>query len=302
MTSTRKTKNTTNTIDTICTCCGEKKQTEFYVSNNIKNKATKKLSICKNCISDLFDYYLSQFEYQRKAMFWVCRRIDVPFSTSIYLGAESHSSKTGWKIWQSYFKELNSFGDTNNYGSCFEDGQQVFDDEMNDNSNGFTSDEEVDEELKIFWGYGFDPKDYLFLETELANWKSTHKCDNQSEITLLKEICIKILDLRKSREKNNNTSKDIKDLQELMKTASVDPAKANIADGGKSLDAYGLWIKDIEEYEPAEYFEDKKLFEDFDKIKDYTQKYIFRPIKNLLTGSRDFDIENASNDDSEGDE
>ena len=155
----------------------------------------------------------------------------------------------------------------------------------------------------MFWGEQFSWDEYEFLERELAEWKHKHKCDNQSEITLLKEVCIKILEIRQLRKLGKPTIVPIKELQDLMKTASLDPAKANIADGGKSLDAFGLWVKDIEEYEPAEFFEDKKIYEDFDGFKKYADKYIYRPLKNLLSGSRDFNIDdNETSDDGDGDE
>jgi hypothetical protein len=54
---------------------------------------------------------------------------------------------------------------------------------------------------------------------------------------------------------------------------------------------YGAWVRDIEKYRPAEYFEDKKIYFDFDKIGEYFQRFTLRPLKNLLTGSRDFDKE-----------
>jgi hypothetical protein len=150
---------------------------------------------------------------------------------------------------------------------------------------------EIDDDLKIFWGYGFTPKDYVFLELELANWKQTHKCDNHAELTLLKEICIKILDIRNKRASNESTSKEQKELQDLMKTASVDPAKANIASAGKSHDAFGVWVKDIEQFRPAEWFEQQEKYVDMDGFKPYLKNYVYRPIENFLTGIRNFFVD-----------
>ena len=50
-------------------------------------------------------------------------------------------------------------------------------------------------------------------------------------------------------------------------------------------------LKDIENYKPCEYFEDKSIYEDFDGIGDYFNRFVLRPMRNLLTGSRDFDKE-----------
>ena len=41
----------------------------------------------------------------------------------------------------------------------------------------------------------------------------------------------------------------------------------------------------------AEYFKDKSIYEDYDGILDYIKRFVFRPLKNLLTGTREFDKE-----------
>lgn len=57
------------------------------------------------------------------------------------------------------------------------------------------------------------------------------------------------------------------------------------------LNPLGLWARDIEKYTPAEFYKDKKLFKDFDDIGSYCSRFIFRPLKNLLTGSKELDKE-----------
>jgi hypothetical protein len=208
------------------------------------------------------------------------------------------------KVFGYYKSKLSSVGQING-GSEFcryRDGNSSGFSEIGRVESKLDKNENIEEDLIMFWGKGFNFEDIEFLETELAEWKSKHKCDNRSELTLLKEICIKLLEIRKLRALGKSTAAQIKELQEIMKTASVDPAKANVADGGKSMDAFGLWIKDIEEYEPAEFFEDKKIYEDFDGFKRYVDKYIYRPLKNLLSGSRDFNIDDSETEYEEGDD
>ena len=57
------------------------------------------------------------------------------------------------------------------------------------------------------------------------------------------------------------------------------------------LKPLGMWVSDIEKYTPAEFYKDKKLFKDADDIGSYASRFIFRPLKNLLTGSKDLDKE-----------
>jgi hypothetical protein len=282
------TKNTD--IKTFCVCCGNTNQKEFYSSINESHKATRgKLPWCKNCVSEQYDKFLKRYGSGKLAIYFLCKKFDIYFSVSAYEGAENHAIKTGWTIVQSYFKLINSFRDKNGYGTCFEESLDCLD---NFNTSFENEDSEsIDEDLQIFWGKGFSTEDLIFLESELSSWKQTHKCDNQAEVTLLKEICIKILSIRNKRATNENTSNDLKELQDLMKTASVDPAKANAASAGKQLDCFGSWIKDIEQFKPAEWYKQQEKYKDMDGFEKYINNYIKRPIENFLTGVRNFFVD-----------
>ena len=144
--------------------------------------------------------------------------------------------------------------------------------------------------MKLFWGDNYEYEDYIYLEKELAEWKKTHKADTKAEEMLLKEICHKSLEIRKSRERNGNSADLVKQLQDLMKTAAVDPSKTSSIGAGKSQETFSAFIKTIEETEPAEYFKDKELFKDFDNLDFYFKKYLTRPLKNFITQSRDFNV------------
>ncbi len=285
----------------ICICCTkDKKEIDYYMSKSPTFKGFQRLPICKECIDILFEDLLKRTSFDvEKSIYYLCMKLDYPFAYSVIDAAKKQTEKTGTSIHRIYIQKINSFGEVNNYGEVFMDGEQmkILTAKTNDDNNhenfGDNSLEqfEIDEDLKIFWGYGFNPKDYIFLEKELSDWKTTHKCDNQAEITLLKEICIKILEIRKKREDKDPIGKEQKELQDLMKTASLDPAKANIAGAGKSLDAFGLWIKDLEQLKPAEWHDQQEKYKDMDGFVSYIKNYILRPIKNFITGNRDFQID-----------
>ena len=104
-------------------------------------------------------------------------------------------------------------------------------------------------------------------------------------------ICIKELEIRNARQSGKPTDKLEKSLMELMNSSNLTPRTMSAVNETDSSKVFGVWIKDIEQNRPAEYFQDKSLYEDFDGIKDYFERFVLRPMKNLLTGSRDFDKE-----------
>ncbi len=281
-----------------CSCCGKNKSSaSYYQSHSVLHKHLKKLPVCKNCIGDIYDEYKEKYKDDKLIIYNLCRLLDYSYTDFTLESAIAHSESKKWKLYQSYITQLNSIGRKYGRGCTFDDSDSLEDVVCLSESAkereielDIISEKDITPEIEIFWGFGFDKKDYVFLELELSNWKQTHKCDNQAELTLLKEICIKVLSIRRRREMNKDTSRELKELQELMKTASVDPAKANAINDGRAAERFGVWIADIEEKKPAEWWEEQEKYVDMDNFKTYIKDFIVRPIKNFWTGAKDFII------------
>jgi hypothetical protein len=290
----------------------------FYETTNENLDTNKHLSVCKGCCNQLYNEYFDKYNDMEKALYLTCQDLDIRFSKDVLIQTQSHmegleaKGKSADKVFGYYKSKLSSTGKANErmLSLRFKDSDKLVD-AQNIDVTSETYNEDIDEDLTMFWGVGFVLDDYMFLENELSNWKKTHKCDNQAEVTLLKEICIKILDIRKARENKESTGGLQKELQDLMKTASVDPAKANAASAGKSNEAFGVWVKDIEQFRPAEWFEQQEKYKDMEGFVPYIKNYIVRPIENFLKGTRNFivndnidadlDSVDVGNDDSDGD-
>ncbi|WP_154694973.1 hypothetical protein [Clostridium botulinum] len=166
------------------------------------------------------------------------------------------------------------------------------------------SDFKVTKEMIRFWGRGKDytSEDYEFLDNAFTEWTTRYKCDTLAEEKTYKFLCLKELEIMKSREKGENVDKLEETYRKLLSDGGLTPKDANAANDPENMSALGLWIRDIEKYKPAEYFEDKKIYVDFDEFLEYLKRMIYRPLKNLLTGSRDFDKDFNVEDDNIEDE
>lgn len=145
-----------------------------------------------------------------------------------------------------------------------------------------------------FWGDDIPEEDILFLEKEYMSFKQTHSSDTRAEVVLLKQTCFNLLDIKKERLAGNNTIKLVKELQELMTKLAISPnvAKANALNAGG--DSFGQWIADIERSEPAQWLKTDsrgEIYRDVGDTEEYFQKYIVRPLKNFIMGSRDFNTD-----------
>lgn len=275
-------------VNVVCLYCGKTgKETKFYKSRNPKYQFLGRIPWCFTCIKEKYDELYKKYEDSKKAMYELCRYIDIPFVLNIYESAKTRWQKDGVELFQGYITYYSSVG-WKKAGTTFMDSDKI---ENLDNIDTAYTNEDIDKDLVFKWGEGFSVSDYAYLENELAECEKTLKCDTWAENTLLREICIKKLEVRNRRKQGSETKDVLKELQDLMKTCAIDPAKTAMANSGKSLDTFGEWIKDIEQTTPAEWFKDKEKYKDMDGLDDYIKKYITRPIKNFITGSKDFNVD-----------
>lgn len=268
----------------------------FYEATNLNLDTNGHMSICKTCCNDLYDKYFAIHGDMETSINLVCMDLDMKFSEVALKQTQGHVTRMlekGTKVkavFGVYKSKLSTIARRTTNVSCYRYHESDNLGYLAPKAKIDIGGEKFSDELLLFWGEGFTQDDYVFLESELANWKKTHRCDNQAEITLLKEICIKILDIRKRRASGKATATAISELQALFRTASVDPAKANIASSGKSYDTWGMWIKEIEQFRPAEWHSKQEKYKDMDGFLPYIKDFIERPVINFISGNRDFKI------------
>ena len=79
-----------------------------------------------------------------------------------------------------------------------------------------------------------------------------------------------------------------------MDFLAISPNIANQNTPNKGVDTFGMWIQDIERQEPAQWLlSDPRgdINRDVADTEEYYQKYIVRPLKNFIQGSRDFNVD-----------
>lgn len=263
-------------------------------------------SICKKCSNEHFDKIYKETGSLEKAIHRCCIDFNLKFnqdaieSLKTHINTQIENGTNHSPILSTYRAKLVSKNKSMDKSIAekmtYEDTTTIFLSPLVEKEG-----EVISDELKNFWGDSFDYKDIQFLEREYANAKTTHRADTFAEVTLLKEVIYKMLEIKHSREAGRSTDTAVKGLQELMKNLAISPNAVNAsANGGKSLDSFGLWIQEIEKEEPAQWLKgDGKKFEmyrDVSNVDDYFQKYFVRPLKNFITSSRDFNIGTESDE------
>ena len=289
----------------ICTCCGkEKKVSDFYLSKSILHKASGRMSLCKLCIGKIYNDYLSRYQDTREAIYYMCRKLDIGYSESILRGAITeieNGKKTA--VYQIYMTKFNSIGDLNGAGVDFDASDMFIDNESEEDQEEQIIKSEralTEKDLVDRWGYGWTLEELQWLEKDYYSWSTRHECNSLSLERLFEMICVKELEIRNARQDKKPTDKLEKSLRELLSDSNLTPKNMSTLNESESTKSFGLWIKDIEAHRPAEYFEDKKIYDDHDGIGEYFERFVLRPMKNLLVGTREFDKEfNVEDEDGE---
>lgn len=290
-----------------CTSCGKgfmRQKDNFNVSPSpyyARNNGY--LPICKRCLEKSFDYYTDDVFNgdQDKAIDFLCATINTCFDETAWTNAKK--SPPNKSRVSAYFSKLNL---AQTKGASYADTILL---RRSNKVENATSVQQVKDNPKIevpietirLFGLGFSEQDYEVLKFEYDDWVSKYgEPEDKRQDELYKSICYLKLQLQKSVQ---NGDAGIGALAKTYKeyinaaTTELEDRKQKKEDSVK-LDPLGVWISDIEKYTPAEYYKDKDLYRDADGIGGYASRFIFRPLKNLLTGSKELDKEfNLSKED-----
>lgn len=274
-----------------CSACHKKKRIkdDFYLASNSVINTDGRLSICKTCLEPVANIQdVNEFIN-------VMRMIDRPFLKSEYDASLTASNSFG-----EYMRRLAMPQNRNkNYlDSEFnkelsehsnKEELQEFTDGISIEGKGFTADSLV--ALRKKWGK-FEEDDYEFLEEFYRDYANTYSTDTPAQVNLYRNIAKVHLQAEKELPKGNiKAYKDLMDLSSKMhKDGNISPIQNTGANDDRGLSTYGLWIREIEKEEPCEYFENRKMYEDYDSFKTYWQKWFIRPFKNIFNISKDFDV------------
>lgn len=274
----------------------------FFDSNGL-------MSVCKDCIQKTYDRIFQETNSIEKTIHKLCTSLNVRYSNEAVSAAKAHintlleGGKTVNAIFSIYKMKLvatkNSMDKSGMEDMTYEDVGTIYTSESVN-----VKETPIPEEIWDFWGRDIARADIEFLERNYTNFKQTHSAETYAQIVLLKEVCYTMLSIKRLRANGDDTAEPVKELQSLMKNLAISPNVANTQtqSQNKSEDTFGLWIQDIEREEPAQWLKTDPrgdMYRDVGNVDEYFQKYIVRPLKNFITGSKDFNTEDDDNSEDE---
>ena len=250
------------------------------------------IPVCNQCTKELYEHYFETFNSKEAALRRLCMKFDVFWSDKVY------KMTLGGAVRDNPFKEYVSKSNLQQVrGTSYDD---TLDNEAIENGDYVLNDADVKEaaesgDVNIStdnvekWGSGYSNEEYMMMNHHYKGLAQGDKHIDFLKDKYLRDMCK--TQVQASRALAKNDVKSYSELQTLyQKTAAIAQIKI-AADVDTSNDSFGKWLASIEEYTPAEYYSDKSKYRDFFGIGEYCERFIFRPLKNWITGSKEKDKE-----------
>lgn len=270
---------------------------DFYKAYSGLYARTGHLPICKDCLGKLLDLYIEKYGDVRRAMQRLCMAFDLYYNDSIFDTCDDGTSA----MLGNYIKRLNmvqykgrTFDTTLDEGFEFNKPKKTS--KKKDLDKDEPEEEKIAQEDIDKWGFGFAQTDYDVLNSHYKLLKNANpNCDSNQEI-FINDLCYtKMQQMKAVREGRVD---DYNKLTESYRKSFQQAGLKTVRDSNLNDEfTIGVTAEMIEKYTPAEYYKNKELYKDYDNIGGYIERFLLRPLRNLMHGTKDRDYEFYVKDD-----
>lgn len=249
---------TTDVARFFCSMCGDaypSRKGKFPVSHGKLYGKAGFLPICNKCIDALYDDYCKELG-PKEAMRRICMKFDIYWSESIYDIVERTAGNTSWV--RTYI------GKTNMYRFFDKTYDDTIAEEIAESGSSpavryipgvpsNTADDSTDEpgeeifvpeEVKKFWGPGYNPEMYIELEDRRQFWMESLPPDFKPDVgwnALLRQVCGLEVDINHDRARGESSERNTNSLNQLIGSMNLKPAQKK-SDSDAELDKMPLGV------------------------------------------------------------
>lgn len=262
---------------------------EFYKTNN-PNHGNGYLLYCKKCTQEIMAKNLKDFGNLESALWYTCAQLDMPFIRKVYERVDEKARDRNVKNTNYigiYITNLNTFRKSTDRWETFADTDVAMGEVSSVKDLEVAKAKQI-EELQMIWGDDLEFDDIQYLEYRFTTYTKDMELD-EYQAGRYRDLCMCELKIKN----NEDAAANMKLKPLIAKELGLDQFKIS----KEKSDIEKIIENDIymmEKYEPAEYYADKELYKDHFNIHSYYVNYILRPIKNLVTGSKDYEIKEDS--------
>lgn len=257
-----------NSSNVVCSRCGtaySRRKGYFPVSYATLYRGIGYMTVCKDCIDEMYEKYLSICGDSKAAVRQMCRKLDLYWNDNVFeIVSRKSTTRTMMTSYiakintvsyagKSYDDTLLSSGDlwTFNSGDERDDAISVQSEEVCEEDEAI----EIPEEIVTFWGPGFTPVMYTELEQRRKYWMSRFPNDADIDIgteALIRQICNLEIAINQDRAAGKPIDKHVNALNTVLGSASLKPTQRKQDDIEAVLGdtPMGVWLYRYENKRP----------------------------------------------------
>lgn len=236
---------------------------KFHVGNRCK------LPLCKDCIDASYEEYLAEYGNEEDAVRRMCMQLDIyycqelvdtmkkaskPLKRMTFYITKSHTAKYANKTYEDTIAEEKS-----------EEEKIVTYEDM-------YSTQDIDPDTVAFWGSGFSPEDYEYLDSKYSEWILSYPVQAKAMEAIIQKICLLELQITKGIQRGDKVDSLCKAMNDLMNSAGIQP-KQSSENTMSDTASFGALIKRWEDEEPIP--EPDEKWKDVDGIRRYISVFFF---------------------------
>ena len=274
-----------------CSCCGsswDSPKTHFSKSASPLYQANDGyINICNSCRDDYYYKLVDLYNgNEAHAIRHFCQQFDIIFNEDA-LTASRQISADRSRI--SHYQAKKNLGQTVRIGSTYIDGmkydyEQKMGEVITSREQAKSEDSTITASAVDRWGVGFTEIDYKLMDDHYRMLKRQNpNCDANQEI-FIKSLCSLSM-LQANALKDGDSDKYIKLTEQYAKTFKQAGLRTVEEKDSSNDETFCMTLGFISDYTPEEFYQDKELYADWDKIGEYMERHILRPMINLETGS-----------------
>ena len=214
-----------------CVTCGKRYATQknnfAYSQSPLYNGNNNFLPTCNHCLDNLVEQYTLLLGDPNEAIKRICLHYDIYIQESLLNSCKKKDlnqsrirnyirhcnlQQYAGKTYDTYLKEINS--------------ERI--DTIND-----LEELKQDKEIKVsqktikFFGLGYTPEQYIFLQSQYEDWTKRHVCETKAQEELFKNLCIAQLNINIAQQTNGKVAEAMRTFQDLLGSANLKPTQTN---------------------------------------------------------------------------
>ena len=272
-----------------CSCCGKgynSLKNNFQKSNSpLFQSNDGYLPWCKDCtdkyMTQLTAFYSGNEEH---AIEHFCQQVDWVYDIEPLKCAREISSDRSRISSYAAKKNLNVGGRKTYFDTLKYNYEQRQDEIITSREQAKSEESTITASAVDRWGVGFTEQDYKNLDEHYRMLKKVNPNIDSNQEIFVKDLCN--IHMLKIHALQNGDSKEYATLVEQYAKTFKQAGLRTVEEKDSSNDeTFCMTLGFISDYTPEEFYQDKELYADWDKIGEYMERHILRPMMNLETGS-----------------